>query len=274
MVEAPRPLAEAGRVARGGPGRDLRASPHAPMLDLLAFDLDGTLADTEPLKAQSYAWAAHRLLPQVDPADVVDAYTDCVGLSRQEIATSLLHRFGLEAAAREHDPTVEPWESFVNVRLDRYRETLADGDLVREHAREHAVSLVRNAHALARCLALVTTSGARNAGLVLSALGLTGAFDTVVTADDVSRTKPDPEGYRLALDRLGADVGRSLVIEDSPAGVAAALAAGLDVLAVPDDLTRDGVRALVEAGDLPAASVVTADALSETVRQRAEHVGA
>ncbi|WP_420455367.1 HAD family hydrolase [Rubrivirga sp.] len=243
------------------------------MLDLLAFDLDGTLADTETLKAESYAWAAHRLRPDIDPADVEDAYTDCVGLSRQEIATSLLHRFDLEDAARAHDGSVEPWESYVALRLDRYRERLADGDLVRAHARPHAISLVRGAGSLARVLALVTTSGARNAGLVLGALGLTDAFDTVVTADDVAETKPDPEGYRLALSRLSANAARSLVVEDSPAGVQGALAAGLPVLAVPDALTRDGIDALVADGALPASSVVAPADLAATVRQRAAGVG-
>ncbi len=243
------------------------------MLDLLAFDLDGTLADTEPLKAESYAWAAHRLRPDLDPADVERAYADCIGWSRREISTSLLHRFGLEDAARAHDGSVEPWASYVAVRLDRYREMLADGDLVRSHARQHAVALVRDARSVARSVALVTTSGARNAGLVLAGLGLADAFDTVVTADDVAQTKPDPEGYRLALHRLGADAKRSLVIEDSPAGTRAALAAGLAVVVVPDALTREGIDALVASGALPAASVVAMSDLAETVRQRAAAFG-
>ena len=144
---------------------------------------------------------------------------------------------------------------------------LADGDLVRSRARGGA-DLARQGHAWARAVALVTTSGRHTVGLVLDALGLAGAFDTLVTADDVERTKPDPEGYRLALARLGADAARSLAIEDSPAGARAARAAGLDVLAVPDDLTRDGVRALVDDGTLPEASVVAPDALADALRQR------
>ena len=233
------------------------------MLDLLAFDLDGTLANTEGLKAESYAYATRRLRPEVDGHDVIAAYTDgCIGLSREEIATHLLHRFRLEALAREHDGSVEPWESYVNIRLERYHAMLDDEDLVRDHAREPAVALARRAHDLARSVAVVTTSDRHNAEAVLAALRLGDAFDTVVTADDVANTKPDPEGYRLALSRLGAEAGRSAAVEDSPAGIRGALAAGLTVFAVPTEFTRDDVEAmaasgevdrLTESGDLPEA---------------------
>ncbi|MEM1117847.1 MAG: HAD-IA family hydrolase [Bacteroidota bacterium] len=221
------------------------------MLDLLAFDLDGTLAETEGLKAQSYAYATRQLRPEADADAVVAAYTEsCIGLSRREIATYLLHRFDLEDLARAHDASMEPWEAYVGIRLVRYRAMLADGGVVREHAREHAVALVRRAREHARRVAVVTTSGRRNAEAVLGALGLGGLFDALVTADDVARTKPDPEGYRLALSRLGAEAARSAAIEDSPAGIRGALAAGLTVFAVPTPLTEDDVAQMVETGEI------------------------
>ena len=237
------------------------------MLDLLLFDLDGTLANTEQLKAQSYAWAAHQLRPDLDPNDVETAYADYVGRSREEIATALLDRFGLEDAARARDASVEPWESYVGLRLERYRAMLADGDLVRRHARRHAVDLVRHAHDVARHVALVTTSDRRNTAAVLTALGLTDAFDAVVTADDVARTKPDPEGYRLALSQLGVAPADALAVEDSPAGLRAAVAAGIPVLPVPSPLTHDEVEAMAHDGEVP--PVVAPEALAEAVRQRA-----
>ena len=242
------------------------------MLDLLAFDLDGTLADTESLKAESYGWAAHELRPDLDPADVERAYEPYVGGGREHIASSLLHELGLEDAARRHDPTVEPWESFVGLRLDRYRAMLRDADLVRRHGLPAARTVVEEARDLARFVAVVTTTDRPNALPVLDALGLDGAFDAVITSDDVDEHKPDPAGYDLALDRFGADPARSLAVEDSPSGARAALAAGLDVVVVPSDLTRDGIAALVRDGVLPAASVVEPAALAEAVRQRAAAV--
>ncbi|MDT0630435.1 HAD-IA family hydrolase [Rubrivirga sp. S365] len=242
--------------------------PPAPRLRLLSFDLDGTLANTEQLKAESYAWAAHQLLPALDPADVEAAYPDYVGRSREEISRGLTERFALADAARARDSSVEPWEAYVVLRLERYRAMLADHALVGRYARPAAIALARAAPDLAETTALVTTSDRQNADAVLDALGLTGAFDTVVTADDVERTKPDPEGYRLALSRLGADASDALAVEDSPAGLHAALAAGIDVLAVPTDFTRDAIRDLVARGELGADAVTEPDELDAAVRRR------
>jgi beta-phosphoglucomutase len=79
---------------------------------------------------------------------------------------------------------------------------------------------------------LAIVSGARRAEIdaVLDATALRGCFDTVVAAEDVTRGKPDPEGYRLARARLEAAAGTALdavAIEDAPAGLRAARAAGL-----------------------------------------------
>ena len=81
--------------------------------------------------------------------------------------------------------------------------------------------------------ALVTMSWRRFAAPVVDALPA-GSFDTVVVGDDVANGKPHPEPYLLAAERLGVDPARCLAIEDSPTGVASALAAGCTVLAVPN----------------------------------------
>lgn len=240
-----------------------------PRLRLLTFDLDGTLANTERLKAESYAWAAHRLMPALDPADVEGAYPAYVGRSREEIARALTEQFGLADVARARDGSVEPWESYVALRLERYRAMLDDGDLVRRHVRDEAVALARRSHEVAERTALVTTSDRHNAGAVLRALGLEGAFDTVVTADDVARTKPDPEGYCLALSRLGVDARDAVGIEDSAAGIRGALAAGITVVAVPTDFTHDAIREMVASGELDAAAVAEPGGLAAAVRRRA-----
>ena len=65
------------------------------------------------------------------------------------------------------------------------------------------------------------------------------AFDTVVTADRVSRVKPSPDLYLEALGDLAASAEESLALEDSPHGVAAAKAAGLYCIAVPGPMTRE-----------------------------------
>lgn len=73
----------------------------------------------------------------------------------------------------------------------------------------------------------------------LSRLGLHVHFDTVKTAADVARVKPDPALYRAALAALGLDAHEAIALEDSPNGIAAAKAAGLFCVAIPNAMTRD-----------------------------------
>jgi beta-phosphoglucomutase-like phosphatase (HAD superfamily) len=58
-------------------------------------------------------------------------------------------------------------------------------------------------------------------------------FRFTCSADEVSKTKPDPEGYLTAAKRLGVDIERSLIIEDSKTGMTAAIASGAYVLGLP-----------------------------------------
>ncbi len=73
----------------------------------------------------------------------------------------------------------------------------------------------------------------------LARLGLHVHFDTVKTSADVARVKPDPALYRAALDALGLDAAEAIALEDSPNGIAAAKAAGLFCVAIPNAMTRD-----------------------------------
>ena len=73
----------------------------------------------------------------------------------------------------------------------------------------------------------------------LTRLGLRAAFETLATADDVERVKPDPALYALALQRLGVAAAEAFAVEDSPHGVAAARSAGLACIAVPGPMTAN-----------------------------------
>ncbi|MBO0703088.1 MAG: HAD-IA family hydrolase, partial [Candidatus Dormibacteraeota bacterium] len=106
--------------------------------------------------------------------------------------------------------------------------------------------------------AVVTSGSLRIAEPRLAALPVPPRV--VVTADDVRRGKPDPEPYLVAAGRLGvADPSRCVVVEDAPAGVAAATAAGMSSVAVVTTHRRE---------ELPA-SVVVQDLRSVGVRHRA-----
>ena len=94
------------------------------MIRAMIFDLDGTLVQTEKLKALSYAQAALELCQDdVSEDEVVAAFADVVGRSRREVAVFLMQRFGLEDAARALVPKYQvstPWQAFVQLRVRYY----------------------------------------------------------------------------------------------------------------------------------------------------------
>lgn len=94
--------------------------------------------------------------------------------------------------------------------------------------------------------ALVTMSWTELADVVVEGLP-PGVFSTVVTGDQVTRGKPDPEPYLVAASRLGVDPRRCVALEDSPTGAAAATAAGVPTLGIPNVVAippRPGLRLL------------------------------
>lgn len=211
------------------------------------FDLDGTLVQTERLKAVSYARAALELRPQgISEGDVVEAFKEVVGISRQEVASALLERFGLgEAAARRMAEfgVSSPWQAFVRVRLGHYEAMLADPEVLRSNQWPYNVALLHEARRMDCRVGLATMSHRAQMMRVLEILGLTHAFDFVASRDDVERGKPDPEIYLLVARELEVSPSQCLVIEDSPSGVRAALAAGMWCIVVTTPFTRMRIHA-------------------------------
>ena len=85
--------------------------------------------------------------------------------------------------------------------------------------------------------AIASSSSRRWIDEHLARFGIDGAFDLIVSRDDVEQTKPDPALYRLALDRLATGPRLALALEDSSNGIKAAKAAGIYTVAVPNAMT-------------------------------------
>lgn len=207
----------------------------------MIFDLDGTLVKTERLKAISYARAAVLLRPELEETEIVNAFQVVVGLPRRQVAEGLMARFHLTETARERMVefgVMTPWQAYVQLRLQIYETMLADPDVIRRNQWPHNMALLQTARQTCRHVALATMSGCSQALQVLDILALSTIFDFVASRDDVEFGKPDPEIYQLVAQELGVAPGECLVVEDSPAGVQAALAAGMQVMAVSTPFTR------------------------------------
>jgi beta-phosphoglucomutase-like phosphatase (HAD superfamily) len=216
------------------------------MIRAMIFDLDGTLVQTEKLKALSYAQAALELCPgDVSEDEVVAAFADVVGRSRREVAVFLMQRFGLGDAARALIPEFKvstPWQAFVQLRVRHYAAMLDDPEVLRRNQWPHNVALLQEAQRTGCKTGLATMSACAQVGAVLETLDLADAFDFVASRDDVEHGKPDPEIYQLVAHQLAMPAGQCLVIEDSPSGVKAALAAGMWCIVVTTPLTRSAIH--------------------------------
>lgn len=179
----------------------------------LLVDLDGTLADTATANYSAYAAA----------------------LAEYGITVSRV-RFDAIAFGRN-------WRQFLPVLIAEARTSADPAIIARRKAEIYSasldqvavnVALVRliSAHRLFCRTALVTTASSINAHAVLDRHGLRALFDAVITGDEVTRHKPDPEAYWLAADRLEVTPEDCLVIEDSDIGIASAQAFGASVLRV------------------------------------------
>ena len=211
------------------------------MIRAIIFDLDGTLVQSEKLKAQSYAIAVQRLrgLTEPDPR-AIEAYREIVGSSREVASRHIVERLDLDSdlavLAKEYGVS-EPWEVLTTMRKEIYDATVEDPQVIRDNQWPHAVGLLRIARENYCKAGLATMSYRKEVMHVLSALDLEESLDLVLTREDVKNAKPDPEIYLLGAERLGIPPEECLVLEDSPNGVRAGVAAGMNVIAVATPFT-------------------------------------
>lgn len=217
------------------------------MIRAVIFDLDGTLVQTEKLKALSYAMAVQQLLGNSEPdTRAIEAYREVVGAAREIVSRHLMERLGLEATilplVAEYRVS-HPSEVLTVMRLAIYDKLVADPQVLRDNQWPHTVAFLHLVRRHGCKTGLATMSHRQEAQHVLRALGLEGKLDVVLTRDDVQHPKPDPEIYRVACRLLGVSLAECLAIEDSATGVRAALAAGITPIAVATPFTRQGLHA-------------------------------
>lgn len=110
--------------------------------------------------------------------------------------------------------------------------------------------------------AIVTSTPRANLDVVLATLGLGDRFQALITEEDASKGKPDPEGFLVAAERLGVEPARCVVIEDAPAGLQAARNGGMRAIGVTTTHPRSGLGDATIVVDSLADGIVSAFILS------------
>jgi HAD superfamily hydrolase (TIGR01509 family) len=191
----------------------------------VVFDMDGLLLDTELLWQRAEAELFRRHGAQYTIADALAV----MGTSFDVTARYFAERLG------------QPGERGA-VLVDELRVLMLE-ELRREvEARPGAVELVERLRDRIP-LALASNSSRPLVDAALRTAGLGDAFDEIVTSDDVEHPKPAPDLYLLACERLGVAPSQALALEDTAPGIAAAKAAGLTCIAVPQFAETDASAA-------------------------------
>ncbi|HAI47592.1 MAG TPA: HAD family phosphatase [Stenotrophomonas sp.] len=202
----------------------IAALPFLP--DAVIFDMDGLMIDSERVSIACWSQAARELQVPIEEG----FWLGLVGLGDRDCERLLLQHIdaGQVAAlfARCHDL----YEARTHAGLPLRPGIVALLELLRAHDVPRAVA---------------TSTRQPRASRKLQSCGLLPFFDTVVTSSDVAHPKPAPDIYLLAAQKLGKDPVRCLALEDSPAGIRAAVGAGMTAIQVPDLVHPDeDLRAL------------------------------
>jgi beta-phosphoglucomutase len=110
-----------------------------------------------------------------------------------------------------------------------------------------AAELIRECHARGIPMAVASSAMKKNVDFVVEALGLRPYFGAIVSGDEVSRPKPDPEIYLAAARDLGAQPSRSVAFEDSPIGIEAVVRAGMKCVAIASTFAIEDLRSQTRA---------------------------
>lgn len=184
------------------------------------FDFNGTLCDDEPILLEIFDEIFREHLGSGLTAE---QYDDLAGLSDREIVERVVTSRSSGGGALVED--------LLRLRATRYQELVAE----RSPIREATVTLVRRLADHDVPMGVVTGAQRADVTFVLDASPVGQLLEVIVTEEDVTRGKPDPEGFLLGARLLEREPPEVLVFEDSVPGVQAARAAGMPCVAVAGD---------------------------------------
>ncbi|NTV48543.1 MAG: HAD family phosphatase [Geobacteraceae bacterium] len=200
-------------------------------VEAVIFDFDGVIVDTEPLHYAAFQRTLEPIGLHFTWQEYVDTY---IGFDDRD---AFKHAFSLNGRTLSQ----EELHQLIKNKADFFTEVIRAG----VSAYPGVLDLIFRLHANKFPLAICSGALRSDIDPILAMLDISECFDVVVTADDVAASKPDPESYLLAFERLQSahktpiSKDTTIAIEDTPAGISSAKTAGLMVCAVTNSYPAD-----------------------------------
>ncbi|MFP4106647.1 MAG: HAD family hydrolase [Phycisphaerae bacterium] len=204
-------------------------------MDALIFDFDGVVVDSEPMHLAGFQQVLQSVGIEMSADEYYTKYLgyddhDCLKIASEDKGRPLGEKQIAELTEKK-------------TRLVQ--------QMIRESIKPlpGSVELIRAAHDAGIPLAICSGALGDEVRLASDCIGVLECFQVITPAEDVTAGKPDPEGYRLTLERLRKyhaqplEPQRCVVVEDSPAGIQSARSAGMNVLAVETSYPPDALQA-------------------------------
>jgi len=165
-----------------------------------------------------------------------------VGLARNEVVKNLAKEFKarLDPNTKSNDESLE--DLVLETRLEIYNNMLSDPEILPRYCCKMTMGFLHTVKEDNYLTGLATMSHCMQVEKVLAITNIKDQFNYVITRDEIENAKPHPEIYLRMKNKLKVEADESVVIEDSVAGIKAALSANMNVFAVTNSITRESVH--------------------------------
>ena len=192
------------------------------MIDSVIFDMDGVIFDSERIVCDLWIdFAKENNMQGMD-----ELILKCIGINERATEKLFLETYGEDC----------PYDEYKKVIGERYRALCGGGKLPKKPGVDELLCFLKENGIKT---ALASSTNVKTVTNQLRDAGILEYFDVVIGGDMVTKSKPDPEIFLEAADKLGVDPTLSYIIEDSFNGIKAAYAAGAKPLMVPDIIQPD-----------------------------------
>lgn len=191
-------------------------------MNTVVFDMDGVLFDTEKLCMDCWV----RVAEEKGISDMKEVFPKCIGLNGNDTRELILNHYG-----ESFD-----YDDYCGKTSELFRKEIRENGLPIKPGVQELLSFLKENHWQ---IGLASSTKYESVKRHLLHVGIFDYFSVIVGGDMVTHSKPRPDIYLMACERLGVEPEAAYAIEDSPNGIRAAHAAGMKPLMVPDMIMPD-----------------------------------